>query len=217
MPAASARTPGPSSTANAGFARIPPESDAAAILAALDRPGSVAVEDGLDLPDILAEADPYRRDGGLFLAVRARTAVAADIAYVLIQVLDRHVAPAEDLRDAVVTALQEALANAVLHGCLEMSAFSRESTEAYLAFGAAMEERLADPSLGGRPVGVGMRWTPEIVEVAVTDRGKGYLPEDLAARPWRDASGRGLTLIAELADEVAFAARGSRIVMRFRR
>ncbi|MEO5337630.1 MAG: ATP-binding protein [Magnetospirillum sp. WYHS-4] len=193
------------------------EPGAGGLAAALEGPGCCAVEPGVDDEIALAEVTAARAAGGMALAVTAHQAIGSDLAFVFTSALARRLGLAAERTDAIATALQEALANAVMHGSLEMSGFSRESTDAFLHFSETATARLADPAFGGRAVVVAARWTAADIEIAVLDRGRGYLSEDLASRPWREASGRGLTIIADLADQVSFSARGSRIAMRFHR
>lgn len=217
MSAALAPISGAIATFDRDPAVLPPAADATAVRSALSGPGCAAFEAGLADATLRAEALSWTAPGGLFVAMTARNAMGTDLAHSFVEALQPLLALNDDRRDSLSTALQEALANAVMHGSLEMSGLSRESAEAFLQFSAAMEERLANPAYGGRPIFMAARWSADEVEIMVADRGKGYLPEDLAARPWRDASGRGLTLIAELADGVTFAERGRRIFMRFHR
>lgn len=217
MSAALAQSSGASATCGRDPAVLPPTADATTVRSALSGPGCAAFEAGLVDAALQAEASSWTVPGGLFVAMTARGAMGTDLAHSFVEALQPLLALDDDRRDTLSTALQEALANAVMHGSLEMSGLSRESAEAFLQFSIAMEERLADPAYGGRPVFVAARWSAGEIEMMVADRGKGYLPEDLAARPWRNASGRGLTLIAELADDVSFAEKGRRIFMRFHR
>lgn len=185
-----------------------------AIAAALAGPDACFIEPSL-------EADPEIRNrvaSGLFVAVTARKAVDVDLAFLFSQALANRLGLEPAKAETMASALQEAIANAVMHGSLEMSGMSRESLEAFVKFSETMEARLADPVHGGRPVELSARWTDAAIEVTIRDRGPGYLPVDLAERPFREASGRGLTMIADLADGgVSFGERGRRLTMRFRR
>lgn len=195
------------------------DSGSEAVAAALAGPEGCFVGIGLAAdPQVVRDRAACQDAGGLFVAATARTVVAVDLAHVFSQALAARLGLELERAEALASALQEALANAVIHGSLEMSGLSRESLEAFQNFSETMDRRLADPAHGGRPVEVAARWDDALIEVLVADRGSGYLPVDLAERPLREASGRGLTMIADLADGgVAFAERGRRLTMKFRR
>lgn len=97
----------------------------------------------------------------------------------------------EDKRLEIVLAAQEALANAVVHGCKNDS--SKE-----------VSCRLACHSSGG-------------ILITVTDPGQGFQPEHLSNPKHSDnlyaSHGRGVYLIHELMDEVSFEKNGSQIRM----
>jgi serine/threonine-protein kinase RsbW len=97
----------------------------------------------------------------------------------------------EDKRMEIVLALQEALANAVVHGCKNDSA---------------------------KEVGVRLEsYSSGRILITVTDPGQGFQPEGLSDpnRPenLHSNSGRGVYLIRQLMDEVSFENDGSQIRM----
>jgi anti-sigma regulatory factor (Ser/Thr protein kinase) len=117
-------------------------------------------------------------------------------------------------------ALQEALANGIEHGCLELQSMWREETsaEGNDKFSEVRQERLRDPIYNQRAVFVSSYFDGEQLEISVSDEGSGFLVgsnvkvgDDIVCSV--SCSGRGLELIANAADEVKFNRNGAEIVL----
>lgn len=141
-----------------------------------------------------ASADPADNPGQLTNVLDLRmpgdpTAIAAVIDTISDQLIQLNVP--EDKRLEIVLAVQEALANAVVHGCKNDS--SKE-----------VRVRLERHSSGR-------------ILITVTDPGQGFLPERLSNPKHTEnlyaGHGRGVYLIRELMDEVSFENNGSQIRM----
>ena len=120
-------------------------------------------------------------------------------------------------RLALTLVFQEALANAIEHGNLELrSAWREELDEGGCdKFSKLKRERLADERYSQRVVRARISYTPGRLEFVVTDEGKGFKPKMLSGLP-KDAlqqSGRGLALIGHTMDEVRFDQGGRSIIM----
>jgi len=125
---------------------------------------------------------------------------------------------AEALRLRV--AVQEAVANGIEHGCLELQSMWREEAcpEGGDKFSAVRQERLCDPQYSVRSVIVSSYFDGTKLEISVSDDGKGFLVgsdvkvgDDLVCS--LSCSGRGLELIAHAADEVKFNRNGAEVVL----
>jgi anti-sigma regulatory factor (Ser/Thr protein kinase) len=117
-------------------------------------------------------------------------------------------------------AVQEALANAIEHGCLELESTWREEAVADGAdkFSLVRQERLQDPRYNQRVVLVSSYFDGRQLEISVCDDGRGFLAgsdvkvgDDIVCSI--SCSGRGLELIANAADEVKFNRNGAEIVL----
>ncbi|WP_448204445.1 ATP-binding protein [Azospirillum sp. sgz302134] len=115
-------------------------------------------------------------------------------------------------RDDMELALHEAISNAVVHGNLQVEGMKGLSVAALERFSLDLAARLADPSFANRRVEVCVWMEDDSVTVEVADEGTGFArPEHIEY----GASGRGLDLIAAIADELQLLDGGRRIRMRF--
>jgi hypothetical protein len=203
----------------------------------LDRPGrrsSVILFDAEhddDLAAMLAEpvtaiidlgcADPI---GGLVrlpssLLVRVSTAMAlrCDIAGPLAAALCARLPQAHGAENTLRAALQEAIANAVIHGNLGMGGGLRGQRDGLETFARLMEARAKDPLLIRRSVTIAAKWNARALVLTVEDCGAGFEPAGRAGRlpAATAASGRGLAQIRAACGRVNVLAQGRRISMRF--
>ena len=117
--------------------------------------------------------------------------------------------------DVIAMAFHEALVNALEHGCLELDSSLKADLFAEKdAYGAKLQERMADPAYSSREIDVVMHTTPERYEVVLTDGGPGFDTGLLSAMT--DVSlnkqcGRGLPLILLVMDQVEHNAKGNEI------
>ncbi|WP_448189549.1 ATP-binding protein [Azospirillum sp. sgz301742] len=120
-----------------------------------------------------------------------------------------------DRRCEAETALCEALANALIHGNLELPGLDAYGGDVN-AFLADISVRLADDSYGLRPVGLMWRRTRRLLLLHVDDAGHGYkrssLRRSAAAVP---ASGRGWALMTAFARRVRVSRDGRRTTLGF--
>lgn len=156
--------------------------------------------------------------GGLAMSLSTSRAYDLQLAAIFSAALAWRLALNPTLGNRMEMALQEALANALVHGNLEVSSEPRGDMAGFAAYCSMISERLVHPRLSGRRVEL-TGW-PEggAVRVQVTDEGAGYDMEcELAReRDSGDKAGRGLRIIAGLADHVAARDGGRSLVMDFR-
>ncbi|MGQ9365505.1 ATP-binding protein [Azospirillum sp. ST 5-10] len=124
---------------------------------------------------------------------------------------------AESDRLAAETALSDALANAVLHGSLELPGRDRFGASLDAHF-EAVAERLASDAYGLRPVGLTWRPAGRLLLIHVDDVGPGYAPPPHPALvPPTALSGRGHLVMATTARRVRRSRGGRRTTLGFRR
>jgi CheY-like chemotaxis protein len=115
-------------------------------------------------------------------------------------------------------ALQEAISNAMYHGCLEISSSIREDY-GIKGFNDEIEKRKADERYMDRHVTITYELNKEYVEYIIEDEGPGFdynnLPDPRDPENFFRNSGRGLLIIRIHLDEVSWNGRGN--VLRLRK
>jgi anti-sigma regulatory factor (Ser/Thr protein kinase) len=118
----------------------------------------------------------------------------------------------EVAEEALQLAVEEALANAVLHGVLRIEPKYRENGVVDLL--AEVDARAAKPPYANRRVHVRLDHLPDAVRVTIDDGGPGFdvahVPQNAAPEAF---TGRGLMLIRSYMDAVHHNASGNRITM----
>jgi len=116
-------------------------------------------------------------------------------------------------------AIQEAIANSLDHGTLELQSSWKDEfdSEGRDKFSLIKSERLADPHYGARKIRIAASFLNYRLEISIRDEGPGFplkdnAPLDCDGRLIR-CYGRGLAIITGTMDEVSFGERGSEIVM----
>lgn len=118
----------------------------------------------------------------------------------------------------LLLAYQEALTNAVEHGCLELDSILKEDFDetGKDSFSIRRHERLRDPNWNQRKVYVEARWANAVLEISIEDEGKGFLKEEKTNSEALPLHGRGIGLLYSLMDEVEYDKHGRKLVMRKR-
>ena len=113
--------------------------------------------------------------------------------------------------------LQEAVANAILHGNLEVESASIPSGLSGLQDQYDLiEKRLSDDVLASRRVGLTARWTTEELVTEVVNKGPGYEPRPRNPEP-ANAPRRGMALIESLTERMVIDQNGRRITFKIKR
>lgn len=114
-------------------------------------------------------------------------------------------------------AFQEALANSIEHGSLELESKWRELVDAsgIDQFERLKADRLKESKYGGRLIKVRTHYIPGQIEISITDQGPGFTPTPTPKLPANEllSSGRGRALIERTMDEVRYENGGRTIVM----
>ncbi len=122
-----------------------------------------------------------------------------------------------DRMDTVKLAVEEALANSLEHGCLEMdSTMKRDGLAGSLRYESMLEERLNNPVYGNRKISVDFSLLGGMGILTIEDEGKGFdisIAEKQLDRIRRGkniemGSGKGIYLIYSVFDSLQFLAGG---------
>ncbi|MCW8862137.1 MAG: ATP-binding protein [Rhodospirillales bacterium] len=179
-------------------------------------PFSACLEVDGALPDTLdPEMLDTARAGGLYASLSTRTAYANETARLFVAGLSARHSLAEEQALNIEVALHEALANAMIHGNLEIPDISRETPGDLISSARAIDEALADEKLGGRPVVIAASWQEGRLVISVIDQGIGHVAAANRKPEVEGKNGRGLWIINLLAESVAVTDGGRRLTMRF--
>ncbi|MGE5502870.1 MAG: ATP-binding protein [Actinomycetota bacterium] len=137
--------------------------------------------------------------GGIGLGLRTDTAYSCGPTEHLLHALADRFGLAGAALDAATLALHEAVANALVHGNLDIASFEEGNTEAFLAYCGTVDERLADERFAGRMVFLSALPVDGAIEVAIEDQGRGYDDPADRRRQADEIRRHGLGLIRALA------------------
>ena len=186
---------------------------AAALLA---EPGAVVVE--------TREGEPPEGDwaavvvpaNGFYLSLATATAFSLQVAPLVGSALAARRVLGAEKQSVVELCLQEAVANAIIHGNLGISSTAKDHPEGYRVFSQLVNSRLADPGLRARRVEVFARWTSALLDISVADQGAGFDVSKLPAETESHSrSGRGFIFMRALAGRVAVTDGGRCTSLRF--
>ncbi len=114
-------------------------------------------------------------------------------------------------------ALQEAISNAMYHGCLEISSTIRDES-GIKGYNEEISKRKADDRFAHRTVTVSYELNRDFVEYIIEDEGPGFnyntLPDPRDPENFFKNSGRGLLIIRIHMDEVSWNDKGNRLRLR---
>gem|GEM_PF-1705423 len=151
-------------------------------------------------------------DSHLFVSLTTVTASRILLAHQLVGAFGDWWPLSVETSQDIELALHEAVSNALLHGNLQINGMKTMTVGALDQFARDVAGRLADPSLAARRVEVVCRREEGTLIIDVSDQGSGYVP---IGGGKRGASGRGLELIAAIAQSFDILDHGRRIHMRF--
>ena len=182
----------------------------------LAEPGAVVVETAAEDPppgDWAAVAVPA---DGFYLSLATATAFSLQVAPLVAMVLSARGVLGADKQSVVELCLQEAVANAVIHGNLGISSTAKDHPEGYRVFSQLVNSRLGEPELRERRVELFARWTGALLDISVADQGGGFDVSGLPAETdGNSRSGRGFIFMRALAGRVAVTDGGRCTSLRF--
>jgi len=164
-----------------------------------------------------AGQDRLPADAGEFVLVLSTAAAARlDVADAFAAAAGERFPELRDDQLRVHEALQEAVANAVMHGNLALDGSLRATLSDLRSYAAEMERRLHDPAYAERAVTISALRRKQGIAVRVEDSGNGFTPPPPHAFRLSAGGGNGLAIIRSCCRRVTFSRGGRRITMLFR-
>lgn len=145
------------------------------------------------------------------------TAYSLDLAGLIVHRLQTALELPGDRLSAIQTALHEAVANAILHGNLELGSISNSvDVDNINQFLDDVEERLSMERYGERRIKVAAVWNDRRLEIQIEDEGRGFdFKSVLWFRRGSNHSVRGIGIIDELSDELEYSHSGRKLALSF--
>ena len=147
------------------------------------------------------------------------TIYACDIARIFTEALQKRLFFSKTLAESIHLALHESIVNGLIHGNLQLSSNLRQSARDFIEYARILSERLNDPAYAQKSMSLWASWTEERLEIKIKDEGAGYssvtnVPKSSQPVP-QAKSGRGLRLIAGIADSCTLDDFGREITLVF--
>lgn len=119
-------------------------------------------------------------------------------------------------KNRIQMVFQEAIINAVEHGCLELSSSWKDEMypDGSDRFSLEKLNRMADIKYGSRKVYVTAEFKDSSLSIEVQDEGNGFATDHMIKPALDSLHGRGLGLMTSLMDEVMFFDQGKKIQMK---
>lgn len=153
---------------------------------------------------------------GFYLSLSTATSFGLQLAALISDELVARAVLSVEQRSVVELCLQEAVANAIVHGNLGIPSTAKDHPEGYRVFSQLLNERLADPLLRRRRTDVFTRWSGRTLDISVADQGAGFdtslIPTEIDTT---SRSGRGFVFMRALAGRVAVTDGGRCVSLRF--
>ena len=150
------------------------------------------------------------------LHVSTATARRIDVAECFVRSLEHHFPHIGMVTEDIRCALQEAIANAVIHGNLGLNGALRGSLTSLRVFAAMMEQRLNQPVYSRLPITIGARLQRGCIAVSVEDCGQGFDPDCVRPADTPAAGGMGLSIMKRCSRKLVHSRCGRRVTMTFR-
>ena len=121
-----------------------------------------------------------------------------------------------DAKDDIRISLHEAMVNALIHGNLNLSSSNRDTAYDLEKYFIEVERRVNSDFYNDRGIEIITTWNNKNLQIRIINDGKGFHGSVLTTLPDRKAkSGRGLLLIAMVADSCVLDRNGREIVISF--
>lgn len=190
--------------------------DRNAVTAALVEPRSAVIEDiegDSAAGDWSAVAVPAT---GFYLSLSTGTSFGVQVASLISEALLARGVITDERRSVVELCLQEAVANAIIHGNLGIASTAKDHPEGYRLFSQLVTERLAEATLWRRRVDLFVRWTGRALDISIADQGAGFDQSVIRSEVGGSArSGRGFVFMRALASRVELTDGGRCTSLRF--
>lgn len=177
--------------------------------------------DELDLDDLAPlSGDTSQPKHDLQVCLSTSSAYHLPVARKFVTSLRHRALIGDNIAATVEMAVQEAFANSLIHGNLELEASGHLSMDRFKELGEETERRLASRQYGGRAIVLtARRHQRRKLVITISDQGAGFAPPDeieTADISRNDSTfGRGLPLIQGLCESVKFLRDGRTIELTF--
>ena len=141
-----------------------------------------------------------------------------DIAKIFTEALAKRLSFSEGRQSSIHLALHEAIVNGLIHGNLQISSDLRQSARDFVEYARILNERLNSPVFAQKAISIWATWNTEKLEIKIRDEGAGYTVKQTFQRTSDGIqvySGRGLKLIAGIADSCTIDDFGREITLTF--
>jgi len=153
----------------------------------------------------------------LVLRVLGPTASREPVAQLFSSALAQRIAVNERLSERLGIALQEAIANALVHGNLELTLRAGDGGHDLDAYYLEIERRLGVSPWRERSISLRASWNAEWLTVDVEDEGQVWEEPDLAAgEPADRPHGRGFLMMEAVTDFLSVNSRVHRVTLGFK-
>jgi anti-sigma regulatory factor (Ser/Thr protein kinase) len=192
------------------------EVDRGSLAVALRGPYSALIELGGDDEPVGDWAAVAISGAGFYLSLTTATGFGLQVAALVSDELVARGVVTGEQRSVVELCLQEAVANAIVHGNLGIASTAKDYPEGYRVFSQLVNERLNDPVLRRRRTDIFTRWSSRLLDISVADQGTGFdtsvIPTEVDGT---SRSGRGFVFMRALAGRVAVTDGGRCTSLRF--
>jgi anti-sigma regulatory factor (Ser/Thr protein kinase) len=173
-----------------------------------------------DVFDLSVDVFSRLGEGSFFFSFGTPSAYSAPVASFICRQISSRVAWCEDmLLFRMETALHEAIANAAVHGNLNIAGEEYDGENILEDRPYLIAKALEDRNRASRRVSVFALWDENEIAVSVSDQGKGVERGEFSPPQWNEAPlcGMGLNLIAKATNSLSWEDGGRTMVMRFSR
>ncbi|MFM2043276.1 MAG: hypothetical protein RLY86_1852 [Pseudomonadota bacterium] len=153
----------------------------------------------------------------LLISLTTRAAFSLDTAVLLCDALVDWCVLEPSRRHEVELAIHEAISNAIIHGNLGIDRGPSAEADSFNQFYTLVQDRLSQPTIAARSIRLQAVWGPDHLTVTVMDEGSGFVTDHVSVARLDAKSGRGLQIIREIAEDIAFSDGGRSVSLRFRR
>jgi anti-sigma regulatory factor (Ser/Thr protein kinase) len=154
---------------------------------------------------------------GLYLSISTRAAFDLPLSLEFcIAIWERLPAFSVHRREKVEFALQEAIANALVHGNLGVPGSLKESAQGFETYCAMLSERLLDAAYADRRLEIaGLFLNGQSMKLTITDQGEGFVICEESLEQACSKTGRGMAFLRELSDQMQIDDNGRRVNLFF--
>lgn len=184
------------------------------LAAALAPPASAVIERARseNAPGPVSNGDA----NSLLLRVLSQTASREPVAHLFTSALGQRVTVNEILNERLGIALQEALANALIHGNLELAMRAGDGSCDLDAYYRAVEERLGASPWCTRSISLRATWNTEWLVIDVEDEGTVWEVRESDANADEQPHGRGFLMMRAMTDLLSISPRAHRVTLGFK-